>query len=382
MDKEIYWLWYTDKKTLTKKVKYDLYKEFDDIEALYNCSSFDDFKFLSADSKKELEDKSLKNYDRLFELYRKNDVTLLSIDKEEYPQNLHHLNIPPLLLYCRGKFINLNERVCVSVVGTRKITDYGKNCTRNITYDLASNGVVIISGMAYGVDAEAHRAALDAKMPTVAVIGTGVNIVYPKSNARLMKDIIETGMIISEYPLNTEAEKFHFPERNRIISALSEATLVVEADIKSGSLITASYSNDLGRDVYAVPGSIYSIYSKGTNSLIRDGAYLTTCAEDILSNYRLKYSDLLIKGMKDKSEHNNIEETPFDVDSKIIQHSSTDSDEEDIILNLLENNSYNIDEIHQKTNIPISVLNQKLLLMELSEKIMKLPGNNYRKIMK
>lgn len=381
MNKEIYWLWYSEKESLTKKIKYDLYKEFEDIEKLYNSKDYS-YKYLSDKSKKELADKNTDKYEKIYDLYKKNNVKILTIDMEEYPEMLRHLSSPPVLLYCRGKFINLNERLCISVVGTRRITDYGKNCARNISKELAENGVIIVSGMASGVDAAAHYAALEAGMPTVAVIGTGINLVYPKTNARLMKEIIKTGMVISEYPLNTEADKFRFPERNRIISALSIATLVIEADLRSGSLITANLSNELGRDVYAVPGSIYSVYSKGTNSLIRDGAYLTTCAEDLLSNYRLKYSDLLIKGINQKDEHNNNEENIIINEEKNIDIEDlikNTSDIEEKILTLLENDSYSIDEIHQKTDIPVSTLNQKLLLMEISDKIVKLPGNNYRK---
>lgn len=379
MNKLIYWLWYSEKESLTKKIKYDLYKKFDDIEKLYDSDNYNSFGFLSDIAKNELMDKSTDKYERLLDLYNRNNVTLLSIDMEEYPQMLMHLSIPPVLLYCRGKFLNLNDRLCISVVGTRRITDYGKNCARNISKELAENGVILISGMAFGVDSAAHYAALEAGMPTVAVVGTGVNLVYPKTNAHLMKEIIKTGMVISEYPLNTEAERHHFPERNRIISALSVATLVIEADVKSGSLITANLSNELGRDVYAVPGNIYSVYSKGTNSLIKDGAYLTTCAEDILMNYRLKYADLLVKGINDKYEHNNNEEIIIKEKEITEENILNTNDVEEKILLLLENDSYSIDEIHQKTDIPVSVLNQKLLLMELADKIIKLPGNNYRK---
>lgn len=379
MNKEIFWLWYTQKESLTKKIKFDLFNKFGNIEDLYNTKSYSSYKFLSDNAKKELSDKDLKNYEKVAELYRKNNVRLISIDMEEYPQLLKHLSTPPLLLYCRGKFINLNERLCISVVGSRKITDYGKNCTKNIAKELAQNGVIIVSGMAYGVDACAHEAALEAGMPTVAVVGTGVNMVYPKTNASLMKNIIKTGMVISEYPLNTEADRHHFPERNRIISGLSAATLVIEADIKSGSLITANYANEIGRDVYAVPGSIYSVNSKGTNSLIRDGAYLTTCADDILDNYRFEYADLLVKGINNKIEHNNIEENIIHEETAVHKIITETNDIEKIILSILENDALTIDEICQKTNISISTLNQQLLLMELEEKIKKLPGNNYCK---
>ena len=383
MNKEILWLWYTQKTAVTKKIKFDLYKHFGSIEKIYAASKEDyiSLGFVPKAAIDELLNKDLKKCEALFALYTKNNVKLLSIDMEEYPASLNHLPYPPLLLYCRGRFINLNERLCISVVGSRKVTEYGKSCTKNIAKELAEGGAIIVSGMAFGVDSCAHWAAIDAGMPTVAVVGTGVNMVYPKSHARLMKEIIKTGMVISEYPLNTEAEKHHFPERNRIISALSVATLIVEADIKSGSLITANLSLELGKDVYAVPGSIYSINSKGTNSLIRDGAFLTTCGEDILGNLRPKYSNLILNGMNDKTEHNNIEETSsinLLKNDDVFENEAAD-DEEKILSVLTEDEPFNIDEIFEKTGIPISTLNQKLLLMELSGKIKKHPGNNYTK---
>lgn len=383
MNRDILWLWYTEKKTITKKIKYNLFKYFGNIEDIYNASR-NDYKNVGFLSDKDIDclcDKDLKDYELISELYAKNNVKLVSIEMDEYPSLLKHLSTPPLLLYCRGKFINLNERFCISVVGTRKITDYGKNCTRNITKELAESGAVIVSGMAVGVDSCAHWAALEAGMPTVAVVGTGVNMVYPKSNSRLMKEIIKTGMVISEYPLNSVPEKFHFPERNRIISGLSAATLVVEADIKSGSLITANYSLELGRDVFAVPGSIYSIYSKGTNYLIKDGAYVATCAEDIISPYREKYGDLIINGMNDINQHNNIEETSITKTPETPKKAEIDEnmDDENKILSVLSEESISIDDIFEKTGIPVSVLNQKLLLMELAGQIKKHPGNNYSK---
>lgn len=384
MNKEILWLWFAYKESLTKKQKFDLYKKFEDIESLYNAkeSDYDELKFINSSHIKELMDKDLSKYEKLSLLYLRNNVKILTYDMLEYPQNLKHLSCPPLLLYCRGKFIDLNKRLCISVVGTRKVTDYGINCTKNITREIAQRGALIVSGMANGVDSYAHREAILSGMPTVAVVGTGVNMVYPKTNSRLMKDIMKSGMVISEYPLNTEAQKFHFPERNRIISALSVATVVIEADIKSGSLITANYSQELGKDVFAVPGSIYSVYSKGTNYLIKDGAYVATCGEDVISPYEYKYNELILNGLNDRikveadTKDYQKEKNKKEIKTEKTHINNVESDEEKIILSL-KNGSLNIDEICEMTSISISVLNQKLLLMELSGKLKKLPGNNY-----
>ena len=381
MNKEILWLWFAYKESLTKKQKYDLYNKFENIEELYNAKEkdYDELKFIKNENIKELMEKDLSKYESLSLIYKKNNVKILSFDMEEYPKNLKILSSPPLVIYCRGKFINLNERFCISVVGTRKITDYGINCTKNITSDIARRGAVIVSGMAAGVDSYAHNAALDEGMPTVAVIGTGVNMVYPKSNSALMKRIMENGMVISEYPLNTEAARFHFPERNRIIAALSEATVVIEADIKSGSLITAKYAQDMGKDIFSVPGSIYSTYSKGTNYLIKDGAYVTTCGEDVIFPYVYKYNKLMLMGLEDKitkkedNEKEKLKEKPIKKEVII----NNEGNDEEKIISLLKNGSYTIDEICEITDISISVLNQKLLLMELAGKVKKLPGNSY-----
>ena len=372
------WLWYTEKTTMTRKVKLDLYREFNDIKKLYKAQEDDykKFEYLSKESIDELCDKT-KDYDALINLYKRNQVKIVTIDMDEYPQLLKNIYNPPLLLYCRGKFIDLNKKLCVAVVGTRKMTDYGKNIAYNFSKELAQAGVVVVSGLADGIDACAHRGAMDAGMPTVAVIGTGVNLVYPKVNAPLLKELLKTGMVISEYPLNSPPEKFHFPERNRIIAGVSAGTLVVEADIKSGSLITSKYAQEEGRDVFAVPGNINSIYSKGTNYLIKDGAYCVTCAEDIISQYRYKYDEFIISGMNEQEEHNNIEEFDYEQEKSQNDLERDILSADELILSVLSDEPMQIDEILEKTRIDISVLNSTLLIMELSGKIRKTAGNSY-----
>jgi DNA processing protein len=259
---------------------------------------------------------------------------------------------------------------------------YGKNCAYNISKELAQKGAVIVSGLADGVDSMAHSGALDAGMPTVAIIGCGVNVVYPKKNAALMKRILEHGMVISEYPLCTNPEKYHFPERNRIIAALSPATLVIEANIKSGSLITAKLSCDLGKDVYAVPGSIYSAYSKGTNYLIKDGAYPVSCADDVFTPYKETYAEYIRAGMNDKKEHiieNKMSPNEF-ISIKLVDEESYADKDERKILSILSDTPVSMDFIYESLDMDISVLNTKLLMMELCGRIKKNPGNTYSKI--
>lgn len=392
MDKINLWLWLSENGLMTKRIKHHLLEHFGDIESIYSAKrpDYEALDWLQPEQITSLCDKDVRDMNSL---YKQNGVTAVSFDSDEYPDLLRQAYLPPLVLYCRGKFINLNERLCISMVGTRKMTVYGKNCAYNIAKELAESGAIIVSGMADGIDSVAHRGALDAGMPTVAVIGCGVNIVYPKKNASLMQKIMKTGMVISEYPLNSPPEKFHFPERNIIIAALSVATVVVEADIKSGSLITASRANELGKDLYAVPGSIYSLYSKGTNAMIKDGAYCATCAEDILFGCRARYADLLVAGMNDRIENNNIESTrdfktlEQEYDQKTNAGESGDTlyaadstpveGDEAKILELMTDKPISADFIHEKTGLDIGALNSRLLLMELSGKITKHPGNTY-----
>lgn len=392
MDKINLWLWLSENGLITKKIKHQLLEYFGDIESIYMAERDDYEKFgrLQPEQITSLCDKKVED---MHSLYKRNGVSIIPFDSDDYPTLLRQAFTPPLVLYCRGKFINLNERLCISIVGTRKMTVYGKNCAYNFAKELARAGAVIVSGMADGIDSMAHRGALDAGMPTVAIIGCGVNIVYPKKNASLMQRIMKTGMVISEYQLNSPPEKYHFPERNIIIAALSVATLVVEADIKSGSLITANHANDLGKELYAIPGSIYSLYSKGTNAMIKDGAYCATSAEDILFGCRAKYSDLLIAGMNDRIENNNIESTEnFKRNKKEYERKVSDAGDSETlydnasnpmegdeakILKLMTDTPVSADFIHEKTGLDMPTLNSRLLLMELSGKIAKHPGNTY-----
>ena len=286
------WLWLTVKCGIRRaKIKVMLDEVFVNIDALYDASESDygKFKFLNAEEKSRLCDKSVDGIDKFLNTLAQYNVRILTSDNEAYPYLLKETADYPYVLYCRGRnFINLNDYLCISLVGSRKATQYGLNVARSLANDLAKNGALVVSGMADGIDSAAHLGALDAKAPTVAVLGCGINRVYPASNAYLMKRIMETGMVMTEYPPNSEPMKHHFPERNRIISGICSGTVVVEATFKSGSLITASLANEAGREVYAIPGNINSLNSKGTNQLLKDGALLATNADDIIVNYASK----------------------------------------------------------------------------------------------
>ena len=380
MDNISLWLWLSQKDHISAKVKYKLLDDFGSVENIYNSRYEDlsDTEYLQPEAINDICDKGF-DFEKLYERCRKENIRILCPDSPLYPEMLKKLTDYPFILYCKGQMLDLNKYLCMAVVGTRKLSAYGAECALNLSREMAERGAVIISGMASGIDAKAHKGALDAGMPTVAVLGCGVNIAYPRSNARLMEEIAKTGMIISEYPPDTEPAKYRFPERNRIISGISYATLVVEADVKSGSLITAKYCYEQGKDVFAVPGNINSPFSKGTNYLIKDGAYLAENCDDIMTAYEIRYPRFIDNGKNLRfAQYHNSEKTAVTIEEKKeIAKVENNSSTEDIILNILTNDSVSIDEIFELTGIDIAVLNTTLLIMELGGKIVKLPGNRY-----
>lgn len=217
------------------------------------------------------------------------DIGIVTYSSPQYPVRLKQLRDAPAVLYYRGEWCDFDKNVCIAVVGTRKMSDYGRQSAYNMAADLTAGGAVVVSGMALGVDSMAAAGALDAGGRTVAILGCGADIAYPPEHAYLMKRIIARGLIISEYPPGTAPDRRHFPERNRIISGLCQGTLVIEADMKSGSLITARCAAYQGREVFALPGMVGVSNSEGTNHLIKNGARIVTCAEDILALYQFLY---------------------------------------------------------------------------------------------
>jgi len=208
-------------------------------------------------------------------------ITVLTIEDQGYPRRLKSIALPPPVLYMLGEIIEKDEWA-VAIVGTRKYTHYGRQVAEEMAAFLARNGITVVSGLARGVDSIAHQAALDAGGRTVAVLGSGVDVLYPPENRKMAEAMARQGAVISDYPPGTPPDGINFPPRNRIISGLSLAVVVVEAGERFGASITANYALEQGREVFAVPGNIYSPQSKGANRLIRDGAHPLTSPEDLL----------------------------------------------------------------------------------------------------
>lgn len=221
---------------------------------------------------------------------------ITDLDKD-YPHKLQSIGDKPRVIYQKGSYID-DDNLSIAIVGSRKVTAYGKWASEKFAKELANIGVTVISGLAHGVDRVAHLSALEAGGRTIAILGNGIDIIYPKTNRNIYKDIPNNGCLISEFPLGAEPLNYHFPMRNRIISGLSLGVIVIEAQEKSGSLITSSHAINQGKDVFAVPGNINSLYSKGTNLLIRDGAIPLLDIDDILR----EIDELKIKKINKKFE--------------------------------------------------------------------------------
>lgn len=219
--------------------------------------------------------------------YETNDIAVISMFDKEYPSALKEIYQPPWALFAKGDLSLLETNPKLAVVGSRQATQYGKNAIRLIFPGLIEKGVLIVSGLAKGIDALAHEYAIKNGGNTIGVIAGGLYHIYPKENMDLAIEMMKTQLVLSEYPPDTKPLKWHFPARNRIISGLSNGTFIVEAKRKSGSLITANYAVNEGRDVFSLPGSIFNPFSIGTNELIQQGAKLVMRAEDILEEIRL-----------------------------------------------------------------------------------------------
>jgi DNA processing protein len=282
------------------------------------------------------------------------EIREISIEDKNYPKLLKKIKDAPKVLYYLGEI--KNKENCFAIVGTRRCSNYGKEIAYQIASDLAEAGLTIVSGFAPGIDTMAHKAAIEKGKRTIAILGTGLDekSIYPKSNLKLIDKILEYGgALISEFPPGTPGAKYTFPQRNRIISGLSLGVLVVEARMKSGALITASYAKEQGRKVFAIPGSIFSQTSKGCHLLIKNGAKLVENAKDILEELGIRKLEVREKEIKG--------ETP----------------EENLILEVLKEGVLDVEKIIEKTKLPPSRVASTLSILEIEGKIKNLGGNVY-----
>jgi len=286
-------------------------------------------------------------------------MKILLREQKSYPLQLRQIHSQPQQLYYRGNKKNLYAKKALAVVGARRMTHYGIRICKKIVSELVKNNITIISGLAFGIDAMAHEATLENHGKTVAVLGSGLDNIYPKNNRRLAKQILEQkGTIVTEYPPEEEARPCYFPARNRIISGLAKGVLVVEAGKRSGSLITAYFGLDQGREVFAIPGNLDNPMSCGTNEILQKGAHLVTCAEDILK---------VMGWDAPKTPEKSLLTTELPL-------------EEQKILKILSKKQMHINELLKKSGLPASEINAILILMETNGLIKNTGNMNYIKL--
>lgn len=276
-------------------------------------------------------------------------------DEDRYPNLLRHVANPPVVLYQRGELLPQDD-VAVAIVGTRAPSQYGRQVAQRLAGELAGKGVTIVSGLARGVDAEAHRAALEAGGRTIAVLGSGLDVIYPREHAGLAREVAKHGTVLSDYPLGSKPDAVHFPARNRIVSGLSLGTIVVEAGDTSGALITARFAGEQGRDVFAVPGSIFSKQSFGVHRLIQDGAKLVATAQDVLDELNL--------GMVAHQLQMPVSPEP------------DDPIEAALLATLTAEPAY-IDDVARNANLPVSQVSSVLAMMELKGLVRQVGSLSY-----
>ncbi len=299
--------------------------------------------------------------EKQLELMEKNKVQLLTFKDETYPENLKSIYDPPPFLFIKGE-TGGDDKNAIAIVGSRAASPYGKQIAEKIGRELAKRGITIISGLAWGIDSIGHLSALKENSRTIAVFGSGLDVIYPPQNGKLVERIIQNGAILSEFLLGTKPERQNFPRRNRLISGLSLGVVIVEAGAKSGALLTAQSALEQNREVFAVPGNIGAKTSEGTNRLIKQGAKLVTSVEDILEELKIITSVQL----KEKKQ----------IEKDLSQLSEVEKN----IYNLITDEPYHIDKIAQNTNVTTSQALSALLSLELKGFIKQLSGKMFARI--
>lgn len=292
--------------------------------------------------------------DQIWSRIEAQGVRVLTWPDEAYPTRLKEIDQPPPVMYIRGDYLP-DDLFAVAIVGTRQVTPYGRQITEELASFLASNGITVVSGLARGVDAVAHQAALKAGGRTIGILGSGVDKIYPPEHQNLARQMIERGAVMSDYAIGTPPDASNFPPRNRIISGLSLAVVVIEAGETSGALITAEFAAEQGREVFAVPGSILAPQSKGTNKLIQNGALPLLSVNDIMQ--ALNFTRI--------GEHK--------AARKVIPADETEAR----VLQVLGSQPMHVDEIRTQADLPIEKVSATLALMELKGMVRQLGGMNY-----
>ncbi len=404
-DNLLYWVWLSSAQRMnTFKIK-NIKNRFRDPKKVYDASVDElcEVKGITSQDVKTLSDKSISRAENIMKAMERENVDIVTIEDEEYPAPFKDIEYPPYVLYMKGIKMDWENMLGLTVIGTRKYTQYGADVTRLMCEPLTKAGFTVISGMASGVDGAAAKAALDAGGKTVAVLGSGIDVIYPKENTDLFNRIVENGVVMTEYPPGTRPLPYNFPHRNRLMSALGKGVLIAEAPTRSGALITASQALDMGKNVFAVPGSVFKENSGGVNMLIQQGAKPVMHPRDIMCEYfsdtsAVDYvradvydSESVIKNepseyVKPRNEKKRADVKKSESTAPRAEENKKEDTEryselnerEKKIIALLTERNYGTDELARALDIKISELNNILVVLEIRGFISRLAGNNYK----
>lgn len=407
MNDLLYWIWLSEKVTPDTPIFSILYHTFGSAEKIYSATKNELKQALNLKPAQieALCNKSMDSAEKILKKCRLNNIGILPYNDELFPSRLRTIKNPPVLLYYKGKLPMFDNEVCIGTVGTRNPSTYGCRIAYEVAFDLALSGAYVISGMAFGIDSVCHKAALDAGGKTIAVLGCGVDVVYPKENSELYSRIEKNGALISEYAPGFKATRYTFPQRNRIISGLSLGTLIIEAQIKSGAMITAKIAKEQNRDLFAIPGRLGEYNSVGPNALIQCGAQSVTSANDILSEYEFLYpekiriqqkqipkknpyansNNILISSYlkKQPAKEIKITQTIFEetvektAEDILAQYPNLSEEQRKICLCLSKNIPKSLEEIAKNINISVSDIMSSLTILEIQGIVNAVPGGNF-----
>ena len=382
----LYLLWMTEVAAIAPQKGVRLLETFGSAKEVWEASTarIASAVKLEDSERKRLENRSLATPNLILARCKGQNIRILPIYAADYPQRLRNIYDPPLVLYVRGKLPDFDRLPAVAVVGQRKATPYGTIVTERLAFQLSCSGVIVVSGMAAGIDSAAHNGAVKGDTPTVAVFGTAIDGCYPASNAGLLRSILYSGAAVSEYPPGKKTGPGNFPRRNRIISGLCLGVVVGEAPAKSGSLITAGLALDQGRDVFAVPGAVDAPASAGCNELIARGAKLVRDARDVLEEYAGLYPFKTAEEPVETPEKpdpvkqkaptlKTVYEAPAPTEKTVREEPS------DPVLSALKG-ICSLEELSARCGMDATALLGRLTLLELQGKVRQLPGQTYEKV--
>ena len=349
-DEKVYWIWLAEQSGYDSKYfvrLYTLYKKAEDVYNLENEEIMQLDRSIPYSYKDKLCQKNLEKASAIYDYCCAKGIEVLTFVDKRYPERLRLIPDPPIVLYCKGRVPAFNENLCIGIVGTRKMSSYGRDGAYKFSYELSSLGVCVVSGLALGVDATAACGAIEGGAPTIQVLGCGVDVVYPKTHARLREKVIEQGVLISEYPPLEMPQKYYFPQRNRIISGISQGVFVAECRKESGAMITASVAFSQGKDIFAYPGKVGEPTAEGPNELLRKGAYAVLTTEDIISHYKMYFNEYNEKETKTKLK--TARDSAINVSESLKKYSIPDKCEENERINTVPRLGATMGRTNEKT---------------------------------